>query len=60
MRPFLVQPLSGRAAYALLHFLELLVGPRCQQLAVDKPRQYQFDKDALLLSLVQMLVQLGR
>ena len=36
-RAFMVQPLLGRTAYASLHFLELLVGPRCQQLDVDKP-----------------------
>lgn len=35
---FMVQPLLGRTAYALLHFLELLVGPRCQQLDVDNPQ----------------------
>jgi hypothetical protein len=35
---FMVQPLLGRTAYALLHFLELLVGPRCQQLDVDSPQ----------------------
>lgn len=34
----MAQPLLGRTAYALLHFLELLVGPRCQQLDVDNPQ----------------------
>jgi hypothetical protein len=33
----MVQPLLGRTAFAVLHFLELLVGPRCQLLAVEKP-----------------------
>jgi hypothetical protein len=35
---FMVQPLLGRTAYAALHFLELLVGPRCQQLDVENPK----------------------
>lgn len=35
---FMGQPLLGRTAYAALHFLELLVGPRCQQLDVENPK----------------------
>jgi hypothetical protein len=32
------QPLLGRTAFAALHFMELLVGPRCQSLDVDEPQ----------------------
>jgi hypothetical protein len=35
---FMHQPLLGRTAFAALHFMELLVGPRCQSLDVDNPK----------------------
>jgi hypothetical protein len=57
---FMVQPLRGRTAFAVLHFLELLVGPRCQTLAVKNPRHYHFDKAALMTSMVQLAVQLAQ
>jgi Ubiquitin elongating factor core len=56
MRP----PLLGRTAYALLHFTELLVGPRCQTLRVASPQRYHFDRPALLAVLAQLAVQLGK
>jgi hypothetical protein len=59
-RTFLQQPLLGKTAYAALHFLELLVGPRCQQLQVANPGRYNFDRQALLLSMVQLATQLGK
>lgn len=59
-RTFIVQPLLSRTAYAVLHFLELLVGPRCQNLAVQNPQRYHFDKHQLLLSMVLLAGQLAR
>lgn len=59
-RTFLQQPLLGKTAYAALHFLELLVGPRCQSLQVANPGRYNFDRQALLLSMVQLATQLGK
>jgi hypothetical protein len=38
----------------------LLVGPRCQQLQVANPGRYNFDRQALLLSMVQLATQLGK
>ncbi|KAF6265753.1 ubiquitin elongating factor core-domain-containing protein [Scenedesmus sp. NREL 46B-D3] len=59
-RTFLQQPLLGKTAYAALHFMELLVGPRCQSLQVANPKRYNFDRQALLLSMVQLTTQLGK
>eukprot|EP00878_Enallax_costatus_P005871 GHUV01006159.1.p1 GENE.GHUV01006159.1~~GHUV01006159.1.p1 ORF type:complete len:513 (+),score=160.68 GHUV01006159.1:14-1552(+) len=59
-RTFMVQPLLSRTAYAVLHFLELLVGPRCQTLNVKNPQRYNFDKHQLMLSMVQLAGQLAR
>ena len=56
----MVQPLLGRTAFAVLHFLELLVGPRCQSLAVKNPQRYNFDKHELMMSMVQLAGQLAR
>lgn len=56
----MAEPLLGRTAFAVLHFLELLVGPRCQALAVANPGRYQFDKAALLGQMVQLAGQLAR
>lgn len=57
---FMAPPLRGRTAFASLHFLELLVGPRCQELRVARPQRYHFDRHALLLSMAALVAQLGR
>jgi hypothetical protein len=59
-RTFLQPSLLGKTAYAVLHFLELLVGPNCQSLQVANPQRYNFDRQALLLSMVQLATQLGK
>lgn len=57
---FLSQPLLGRVAYTCLAFIEILVGPRCAQMHVQKPQRYGFDRPALVAAVVQLMVQLGR
>lgn len=56
----MVQPLLSRTAYAVLHFLELLVGPRCQTLTVKNPQRYNYDNHQLMLNMVQLAAQLAR
>jgi hypothetical protein len=48
-----------RAAGAAVHFIDLLVGPRCAGLAVEDPGQYRFDPDALLLGVVHFTLRLA-
>ena len=55
---FLQQPVAGAAAYAVVHFLELLLGPRCEELRVANPEKYKFDPRALLLGVVELLLRL--
>jgi len=57
---FSVQPLGGRAAYALLHFTELLVGEQAAGVAVDNPAQYHYDVPQLLESVVSLLLKLAK
>ena len=52
-------PLSGRSAHAILSFLELLVGPRCTELSVDKPEQYNFQPDRMLVSVCEFMLCLS-
>lgn len=28
-----------------LHFVEILVGPKCTELTVERPQQYHFDRE---------------
>ena len=35
------------------------MGPKCAELAVERPEQYHFDRDALLVSIVYFLVRLS-
>eukprot|EP00803_Ostreobium_quekettii_P001409 evm.model.scf_992.6 EVM.evm.TU.scf_992.6 scf_992:30174-39528(+) len=57
---FLEYPLSGRSANAMLRFIELLVGPRCSELRVEKPEQYHFFPDQMLVSVCEFMLCLGR
>ncbi|GMH45929.1 hypothetical protein BSKO_13893 [Bryopsis sp. KO-2023] len=59
-RAFLKQPLSGRAAYGVLQFLELLVGPGCTKLTVKNPEQYNYHPQKLLAGVCEFMLQLGR
>ncbi len=56
---FLSPGIVTRAASALLGFLDLLVGPRCTRLAVEKPEQYHFDRDALMQAVAGLVLRLG-
>ena len=42
-----------------MHFLDLLVGPRCAGLAVERPEQYYFNPDQLLLSTAHLMLRLA-
>ncbi|KIY92982.1 Ubiquitin conjugation factor E4 [Monoraphidium neglectum] len=57
--PFMKQPLLGLSAYAALHFIELLVGPRCATLAVRDPSRFLFDRSKLMSSMAKLVAQLG-
>jgi len=49
----------SKAAYAVVHFLEVLLGPRAgATLKVEKPQQYGFDPKQLVLSIVEFTVRL--
>ncbi|KAH7618798.1 putative ubiquitin-conjugating enzyme E2 R521 [Nannochloris sp. 'desiccata'] len=57
---FVAEEIAPRAAGAAFHFIDLLVGPRCAELAVlQNKQQYHFDPDALLLSMLQFTLRLA-
>lgn len=56
---FMAERIAPRAAAAALHFVEILVGPKCTELTVERPQQYHFDPDQLLVSMVHFLVRLA-
>jgi len=43
----------------LLHFVELLIGPKCGSIQVDNPEQYSFDRPGLMESVLSLLVLLA-
>ncbi len=45
--------------FQAVHFIEILVGPKCSSLAVDNPAQYGFTPDSLLTSMVYFAVRLA-
>mmetsp|Transcript_12872 Transcript_12872/g.31044 ORF Transcript_12872/g.31044 Transcript_12872/m.31044 type:complete len:482 (-) Transcript_12872:194-1639(-) len=56
---FLGARVAGKAAYAVVHFLEVLLGPRAgATLRVEKPEKYGFDPKQLVLSIVEFTVRL--
>ena len=55
---FLGQPVAGGAAYAVVHFLELLLGPKCEELKVANPEKYKFHPKELLLGIVEFTLRL--
>jgi len=56
---FLTPEVAPKAAGATFHFLDLLVGPRCAELAVNRPEQYHFNPDSLLLSVLHFMLRLA-
>lgn len=57
---FVGEEVAPRAAGAAFHFIDLLVGPRCEELAVLRnPGQYHFDPDQLLLSMLMFMLRLA-
>jgi ubiquitin-protein ligase len=57
---FVAEEIAPRAAGAAFHFIDLLVGPRCAELAVlQNPQQYHFDPDNLLLSMLEFTLRLA-
>lgn len=57
---FVAEEIAPRAAGAAFHFIDLLVGPRCAELAVlQNKQQYHFDPDALLLSMLHITLRLA-
>ncbi|KAK9823993.1 hypothetical protein WJX72_006841 [[Myrmecia] bisecta] len=57
---FLQSPLAGRAAYACIHFIGLLVGPQCTGLKVQNPEKYSFDPKKLLLQVCEVMLRLAQ
>jgi hypothetical protein len=55
---FLSPAARGAAAFALVHYIELLLGPRCEQLRVATPEKFGFDPRALLLATVELGLRL--
>lgn len=55
---FLAPKVSGKAAYAIVHFLEVLLGPSRAELKVENPKKYGFDPKKLVLAIVEFTVRL--
>jgi len=55
---FVTPPVAGGAAYAAVHFLELLLGPKCEGLRVKEPEKYLFDPRKLLVGIVEFTLRL--
>ena len=49
---------AGKAAHAVVHFLEVLLGPKCANLGVKDPKKYGFDPKQLVLAIVEFTVRL--
>ena len=57
--PAFVSPkVLGLAAHAVVHFLEVLLGPKCANLEVKDPKKYGFDPKQLVLAIVEFTVRL--
>ena len=56
---FVGEEVAPRAAGSAFHFIDLLVGPRCEELKLENPGQYHFDPDQLLLSMLQFMLRLA-
>jgi len=57
---FVSEEIAPRAAGAAFHFIDLLVGPRCAELAVlQNKQQYHFDPDTLLLNMLLFTLRLA-
>ena len=57
-KAFVTSPVAGGAAYAAVHFLELLLGPKCEGLRVKEPEKYFFDPRKLLLAICEFTLRL--
>ena len=57
-KAFVTAPVAGGAAYAAVHFLELLLGPKCEGLKVKEPEKYKFDPKKLLLAICEFTLRL--
>lgn len=55
---FMSEGVVGKAAAAAVHFIEILVGPKCAELQVENPGQYHFNPDQLLVSIVYFTARL--
>ena len=55
---FLTPKVAGKAAYAVVHFLEVLLGPKCAGLKVENPKKYGFDPKQLVLAIAEFTVRL--
>eukprot|EP00798_Chlamydomonas_sp_ICE-L_P010125 gene10125-8025_t len=53
-------PVAGRLAYAVIHFLDLLLGPRCASLKVEKPEKYHFDIPTLMEGIIGLLLRVAQ
>ena len=57
--PTPASPAAAPPALQCVHFLDLLVGPRCSQLAVERPEQYHFTPGELLVDTAHLLLRLA-
>ena len=55
---FVSAKVAGKAAHAVVHFLEVLLGPKCANLEVKNPKKYGFDPKGLVLAIVEFTVRL--
>ena len=56
---FLTPKVAPKAAYAAVHFLEVLLGPKAEALAsVKDPKKYGFDKEKLVEAVAEFVARL--
>ncbi|BGP03526.1 E4 ubiquitin-protein ligase UFD2 [Rhodotorula toruloides] len=58
-QPFLTREIADRLAAMLDANLQLLAGPRCQELKVKEPEKYKFRPKGLLSDVLQIFLNLG-
>ena len=56
---FTADGVVGRSAYAVISFLESLLGPKRAAIQVQQPEKYGFDERALLTNVVTFTLQLA-
>jgi len=57
---FLKEEFSDRTAMLLNYFLKQLCGPKCLELKVEDPKQYNFQPEELLKNIIELYLNIGK